>query len=266
MRDLETELSVPGSLSGYAPMRDTRLLMGMPITVEIVDRGPECLLDEVFAHFAAVDARFSVFKPDSEISALNQGRIAAADASPEMREVLALAERTRRETAGYFEIRRADGTLDPSGIVKGWAIRNAANLVRAAGVRDFLVEAGGDIQTGGKNADGEDWSVGIRNPFNAHQIIKAVTPKGRGIATSGTYVRGQHIYNPHAPGHTIEDVVSLTVIGPDVLEADRFSTAAFAMGKAGIHFIEDLPEFEGYLVDADGIAIQTSGFKAFILS
>jgi thiamine biosynthesis lipoprotein len=247
-------------------MRDTRLLMGMPITVEIGDRAPERLVEDVFDHFAGVDARFSLFKPDSEISALNEGRIAAASASREMQEVLALAERTRRETDGYFEIRRADGGLDPSGIVKGWAIRNAATLLREAGVRDFFVEAGGDIQSGGRNPDGEDWSIGIRNPFNEREIIKAVGPKGRGIATSGTYVRGQHIYNPHAPGRPIEDIVSLTVIGPDVLEADRFSTAAFAMGKAGIHFIESLPGLEGYLVDCDGVATQTSGFKAFVLS
>ena len=93
-----------------------------------------------------------------------------------------------------------------------------------------------------------------------------MAPKGRGIATSGSYVRGQHIYDPHAPERQIEDIVSLTVIGPDVLEADRFSTAAFAMGKAGIHFIEELPGFEGYMVDAAGIATQTSGFKAFVLS
>jgi FAD:protein FMN transferase len=247
-------------------MRETRLLMGMPITVEIVDRAPARLIDDVFDHFAAVDARFSTFKPDSEVSALNQGRIAATDTSAELQEVLALAEGTKRETDGYFDIRRAEGTLDPSGIVKGWAIRNAANLMRAAGVRDFLVEAGGDIQVGGRNPNGGEWSVGIRNPFDEHGIIKAVTPKGCGIATSGTYVRGQHIYNPRAPKQRIEDIVSLTVIGPDVLEADRFSTAAFAMGKAGIHFIENLPGFEGYMVDATGIATQTSRFKAFVLS
>jgi FAD:protein FMN transferase len=246
-------------------MRDTRLLMGMPITVEMVGRTPERLLDEVFAYFAAVDVRFSVFKPGSEISALNQGRIAASDASPEMQEVLALADRTKRETGGYFEIRRSDGLLDPCGIVKGWAIRNAADLIRRSGVRDFFVDAGGDIQTGGKNPDGEDWTIGIRNPFNEREIIKAVTPRGRGIATSGTYVRGQHIYDPRQPGRPIEDIVSLTVIGPDVLDADRFSTAAFAMGKAGIHFIEELPGFEGYMVDAHGVATQTSGFKAFVM-
>ena len=247
-------------------MHDTRLLMGMPITIEIVDRAPARLMEDVFDYFAAVDARFSIFKPESEISALNSGRIAASDISPEMQEVLALAERTKRETDGYFEIRRADGLLDPCGIVKGWAIRNAADLVRDAGVRNFFVDAGGDIQCGGRNPEGEDWSVGIRNPFNEREIIKAVTPKGRGIATSGTYVRGQHIYNPREPGRPIDDIVSLTVIGPDVLEADRFSTAAFAMGRAGIHFIENLPGFEGYVIDGAGIATQTSGFKAFVLS
>jgi len=79
-------------------------------------------------------------------------------------------------------------------------------------------------------------------------------------------VRGQHIYDPHEPGRPIEDIVSLTVIGPDVLEADRFSTAAFAMGKAGIRFVEELRGFEGYMVDAGGVATQTSGFKGFVLS
>lgn len=244
--------------------RDTRILMGMPITVDIVDSGLVSLVDEVFAYFVMVDKRFSVFKPDSEISALNQRHLEIADASAEMQEVLALAARTKRETRGYFDIRRSDGSLDPSGIVKGWAIRNAAYLIHSRGVRNFFVDAGGDIQTGGNNADGEDWKVGIRNPFNEREIIKAVAPKGHGIATSGTYVRGQHIYDPHRPGQKIEDVVSLTVIGDDVLEADRFATAAFAMGSAGIHFIEERPGLEGYVIDANGIATQTTGFKAYV--
>jgi thiamine biosynthesis lipoprotein len=250
-------------------MRDTRILMGMPITVAIAGRAGAgagaALIEDAFDYFAAVDARFSVFKDDSEISALNQGRITATEVSPEMREVLGLAAQTRRDTGGYFDARRADGSLDPCGIVKGWAIRNAARRLIDAGVEDFFVDAGGDIQTGGRNPDGGEWSVGIRNPFNEREIIKVVAPKGRGVATSGTYVRGQHIYNPHQPGARIDDVVSLTVIGPDVLEADRFSTAAFAMGKDGICFIESMAGFEGYVVDATGIATQTSGFKSFVM-
>ncbi len=246
--------------------RDTRVHMGMPITVEILPHGPLALLDRVFAYFEAVDKRFSPYRMDSEVTVFNQGRIAATDLSPEMREVLKIAERTKAETRGYFEIRRPDGDLDPSGIVKGWAIRDAARIIKSAGIRDYFVEAGGDVQTGGRNPDGEDWKIGIRNPFNEAEVIKVVTANSRGVATSGTYARGQHIYNPHRPGRPLDDIVSLTVIGPDVLEADRFATAAFAMGSEGIYFIEELPGFDGYAVDADGIATQTSGFGAYVAS
>jgi len=243
-------------------MRATRLLMGMPITVDIVGATESCLLDWVFAYFEEVDRRFSTYKPDSEISAINQGRLAKSGYSDEMREVLALAEATKCESDGYFDIRKADGSLDPSGIVKGWAIRNAAAILVDAGVRDFFIDAGGDIQSSGKNAAGEEWSVGIRNPFDETEIIKIVYPHGRGVATSGTYVRGQHIYDPHTPGSAITDIVSLTVIGPDVLDADRFATAAFAMGMEGIVFIEEMPGFEGYLVNSGRRAVFTSGFPA----
>jgi thiamine biosynthesis lipoprotein len=246
--------------------RDTRILMGMPITIEIVEDGLQDLVDDAFGYFATVDQRFSPFKPDSEVSALIRRPLPLADLSTDLREVLAIASRTKRETLGYFDIRRPDGRLDPTGIVKGWAVRNAAQRIEAAGSRHFFVDAGGDIQSRGKTAKGEDWKIGIRNPFNDREIIKAVAPRGRGIATSGTYVRGQHIYDPHRPGRPIDDIVSLTVIGPDVLEADRFATAAFAMGKAGIHFLEELPGLEGYVVDLNGIATQTSGFKAFVTS
>lgn len=244
-------------------MRETRILMGMPITVEIGVKASETIIDAVFASFEAVDLRFSTYKADSEIGMINRAGLAEADYSDEMREVLALAEQTKRETDGFFDIRRPDGSLDPSGIVKGWAIRNAANMVTASGARDFFIDAGGDIQSSGKNPSGNEWSVGIRNPFHAGQIIKVVHPRGRGVATSGTYVRGQHLHNPHAPHRPIIDIVSLTVIGPDVLEADRFATGAFAMGKAGIFFVEQMPDLEGYVVDSSGIATQTGGFGAY---
>ena len=248
-------------------MRVTRLMMGMPITIDVVGSGDdEATIEATFAYFDGVDRRFSTYKDDSEISAINQGRLGEKDYSDEMREILALAEQTRRETDGYFDIRTAAGTLDPSGVVKGWAIRNAAALVARSGARDYYVDAGGDIQASGRNPEGKEWRVGIRNPFDQAQIIKVVEPRGKGIATSGTYVRGQHIYDPHSRGTTIDDIVALTVIGPDVLEADRFATAAFAMGRNGIGFIEQMPGFEGYLVDNNRRATFTSGFEGYCAS
>jgi thiamine biosynthesis lipoprotein len=246
--------------------QETQIIMGMPITIEIVDSMAARIMDEVFAYFMGVDQRFSTYKPESEITAFNQGLIASVQLSAEMQEVLTLAEQTKRETNGYFDIRRADGTLDPSGIVKGWAIRNAARLIEEHGIVNYFVEAGGDIQSGGRPAEDQEWKFGIRNPFDESQIIKALAPRGKGIATSGTSARGQHIYNPHRMNNPIEDIVSLTVIGANVLEADRFATAAFAMGRAGIHFIEKTPGLEGYLVDTQGIATLTRGFGAYVTS
>lgn len=238
--------------------------MGMPIEIEIVDAGARETLEAVFAYFVSVDSRFSTYKEDSEISRINRGEVSRDASSAEMSEVFALAEKTKVETRGYFDIHRPDGLIDPSGIVKGWAVRNAAALIREAGYENYFVNAGGDIAMSGKNARGEEWSVGIRNPFNIHEIVKVVYPRGKGIATSGSYIRGDHIYNPHAPEEKLRDIVSITVIGPDVLEADRFATAAFVMGKTGIAFIEGLVGFEGYAIDKDGRAIMTSGFGAYL--
>lgn len=244
--------------------------MGMPIEIEIVGPRVRTALEAAFAYLVAVDECFSTYKEDSEISRINRGEIELHAASAPMREVFMLAERTKAETQGYFDIRRPDlpdrqagGLLDPSGIVKGWAIRNTAALIREAGHENYLVNAGGDIAMSGTNAEGGEWGVGIRNPFNIHEIVKVVYPRGKGIATSGSYIRGDHIYDPHAPERKIVEVVSITVIGPDVLEADRFATAVFAMGKRGIEFIENLPGFEGYMIDASGFATMTSGFVAY---
>src|SRR5579862_4545768 len=111
-------------------LRDTRILMGMPITVEIVDENaPALLIDVIFAYFAEVEQRFSTFKPDSEVSRFNQGLLGQNELSPQFRQVLNIAARTKIQTRGYFEICRPDGSIDPSGIVKGWAIRNAADLL-----------------------------------------------------------------------------------------------------------------------------------------
>ncbi len=246
-------------------MRETRLLMGMPVTVDVGNAGAETLA-AVYAYLEAVDRRFSTYRDDSEVQAINRGERRENDYSAEMREVLALADETARATHGYFDIHRADGSIDPSGIVKGWAIRNAAALIKAAGGANYFVDAGGDIQSHGANAGGEAWRVGIRNPFNPEEIVKVVRPQGRGVATSGTYVRGQHIYDPHDRERPLTEIVGLTVIGPDVLEADRFATAAFAMGRDGIVFIESMPGLEGYAIDRNGRATLTSGFGDYCVS
>lgn len=245
-------------------MKQTRLLMGMPITVEVAEPAvSQADLDMVFAYFVSVDERFSTYKDSSEISKMNRGELLPAQYSADMQTVLALCEQTRQETDGYFDIQR-DGMLDPSGIVKGWAIQHAAHLLQAQGFQHFYVDAGGDIQVAGMK-DGRPWRVGIRNPFNRDEHVKILALTDQGVATSGTAIRGQHIYNPHDRDTPILDVLSITVIGPNVFEADRFATAAFAMGTRGIQFIATLPHFEGYMIDAQGRATFTSGLNRFVV-
>jgi thiamine biosynthesis lipoprotein len=248
-------------------MKDARLIMGMPVVVDVADDAATSgTLEQVFSYLTYVDETFSTHKTTSEINRINRGEIAEADYSRDMREIFALAEKTKHETSGFFDIRTPEGTLDPSGVVKGWAILNAARILKGHPFENFYIDVGGDVQAEGKSESGGPWKIGIRDPFGGRDtIVKVVYVSGKGIATSGTYIRGQHIYDPRTGSAPANDIVSLTVVGPDVCEADRFATAAFVMGAQGIHFIEQLPGFEGYAIDQNGIATMTSGFEEYVL-
>ena len=245
-------------------LTQTRLLMGMPISIHVPEPSvTPGVLEELFAYFGWVDATFSTYKETSEISRLNRGELSVDQCSDAVRTILALGEETKQETQGYFDIYR-NGLCDPSGIVKGWAIQQAALQLSDAGARNFYIDAGGDIQVAGTKQDAL-WRVGIRNPFNRQQNVKVLALRDCGVATSGTAIRGQHIYDPHRPDTPLLEVVSMTIIGPNVYDADRFATAAFAMGTKGIQFIERLPGFEGYMIDAQARATYTSGFERYVL-
>jgi len=238
--------------------------MGMPVTIEITDvDATQDSLEKAFEYFQYVDETFSTYKSNSEISRINRKELQFSEYSDDVKSIFKLAEETKQQTDGYFDIHSPDGSIDPSGIVKGWAINKVAELLRSLSHENFYVEAGGDIQTSGKDAEGTEWRIGIRNPFNRDEIVKVVYPRGAGIATSGTVIRGRHIYDPHTKRPVETTLVSLTVMGPNVYEADRFATAAFAMGASGINFIENLEGFEGYAIDLKGTATMTSEFEKY---
>lgn len=237
--------------------------MGMPATIEVVDQDVQTAdIDEVFAYFDEMDQIFSTYKEDSVVEKIKRG-VTLESAYPEVvREVLRKSAETKKETAGYFDI-YASGVLDPSGLVKGMSIQQGALKLISKGYENLLVEIAGDVQLQGKNSRGETWTVGIKNPFNAREIIKVLRLTGQGVATSGTYIRGSHIINPITHREATE-ITSLTVIGPNIYEADRFATAAFAMGEKGLAFIDSLAGFEAYQVDKNKIGRQTGGFGKFV--
>ncbi len=102
----------------------------MPIIIDIVDSQvtPDDL-ETIFSYFTAIDNQFSTYKQDSEISKINSGALAKENYSKDMQTVFALSEKTKQETRGYFDILH-QGKYDPSGIVKGWAIQNAADILQ----------------------------------------------------------------------------------------------------------------------------------------
>lgn len=238
-------------------------IMGMPIRLRIVgEEVSEALFEKAFSLLEDIDERFSTYKETSEISKINRDEIAEGAWSIDMEEVFEIAEVTKEETGGYFDIEKPDGTIDPSGVVKGWAIQKVYEFLIEEGVENFLIDIAGDIATHGVNEKGESWALGIKNPLNETEVIKIVYPKGAGMATSGTYARGAHIYNPHIPSDPLDTFISLTVVAPTILLADLLATSAFAMGAKGMEYLQELDGVEGYAVRKDGTATMTTGFNA----
>jgi thiamine biosynthesis lipoprotein len=237
--------------------------MGMPIGVDLRDTlAASDLLDAVFAWLREVDELFSTYRPDSEISRLNRGELSPDDCNPHVQQVLDACEQLRIETNGYFDARAASAArIDPSGLVKGWSIQRAADLLDAAGVEAFAINASGDVIVRGQPQPGDPWRIGIQHPTQRDRVAAVLSAENLAIATSGTYQRGEHIFNPHIQ-QPPSDIVAITVIGPDLATADAYATAAYAMGPAGIHWIAHLRHYAGYCIKRDGTTISTAGFDA----
>jgi thiamine biosynthesis lipoprotein len=139
-----------------------------------------------------------MYKPDSEISRVARG---ASPESPEVREILARCEELRAQTNGYFDA-YAGGTLDPSGLVKGWAVDRAADLLDAAGICEYVVNAGGDMRVRGT------WRVGIQHPLEPQAVAAVVQATDLALATSAEYARPARARSAHrrtAPRHPLRD-------------------------------------------------------------
>lgn len=203
--------------------------MGTAVTVEIRDRVvPRRALQRAFDWLRWVDRTFSTYDAESEISRLNAGDLGLADAHPLVRRVLARCEALRAGTDGYFDASAPlRGGLDPSGLVKGWAVDVAFAGLRRAGARRLCIEAGGDVRVAGG-----PWRIGIRNP-RRRECLAAVVVLGSGaVATSGAYERGPHVVDPHT-GRPPAGTLSVTMIDRTLARADAHATAAFAMGFRG---------------------------------
>lgn len=209
--------------------RHTEHIMGTAVTVEIRDRVvPRHALERAFAWLRWVDRTFSTYDRSSEISRLNAGELELRDAHPLVRKVLARCEVLRDASDGYFDAHAPlPGGVDPSGLVKGWAVDVAFTGLRRAGARRLCIEAGGDLRVAGG-----PWRVGIRNPHRRELLAAVVVLDSGAVATSGAYERGAHVVDPHT-GHPPVGTLSVTIVDRTLAQADAHATAAFAMGPGG---------------------------------
>ncbi|MGW3030657.1 FAD:protein FMN transferase [Streptomyces sp. NPDC001178] len=230
-------------------------VMGFPVSLRVDDEDVlESAADAVFAWLREVDARFSPFKPDSEVSRHGRGELARGELSDDLAEVLDLCEHYRIATGGAFDVRLPGRGLDPCAVVKGWSVQRAAELLKAAGAQRFVLNAGGDVV-----AAGGPWRVGVRHPEYADKLCTVLELTDGAVATSARYERGDHIIDGRT-GLPATGLLSLTVVAATLTEADSVATAAFALGVTGVEWAASLPGCEVFAVDADEQVLRTEGF------
>ena len=238
--------------------------MGLPILLDLRDdEVADGVVDAMFDWLRWVDATFSTFKDDSEINRINRGELRLVDAHPDVQQVLQRCDELRAETRGYFDMHAASAfAADPSGFVKGWSIDRAAALLQESGVRNFAINAGGDVRLSGRAVPQLHWRVGIQHPLERGEIAVVVEANELAIATSGAYERGAHVLDPHT-GRPPSGVLSVTVVGPELGTADAYATAAFAMGgEAAAHWTARLCGYEALTILPHETVLATSGFPA----
>lgn len=244
-------------------LHHVEMVMGMAISFDIRSPVPDLTaLREVVEWLHHVDATFSTYRSDSEITRLGRGEIGLSDVSAEVTDVLHTCVMLTTITDGCFDacaVPAPNGTtLDPSGYVKGWAIERAAHMLEARGARNFCINAGGDIAVRGSREPGEPWRIGVRHPAEADRQATVIDAHGPlAIATSATYERGAHIIDPRTAQPTTT-IASATIIGPDLGIADAYATAVFVMGTDGLTWIEEQPGYEAFIITHDDMTMWSS--------
>ena len=236
---------------------EVRDIMGMPIGIDLADAdGVD--VEPAFAWLRHVDATFSTYRDDSDVSRLARGELTIDECRPEVDEVLTRCLALERATGGFFSARPA-GRLDPSGYVKGWAVQGAADRLAAAGATSFCINAGGDVVARGRPAPDRLWRVGVRHPEALDELAAVLAVEDLGVATSGEYERGAHILDPHT-ARPPAGLLSVTIVGPDLATADAYATAAFAMGADGPAWTASLEGYDAMCISSDRRVLTTPGF------
>ena len=245
---------------GEPAARRVEQVMGMPVSLALRGRHAHTVQgqrawDEVVQQLRAVDQIFSTYREDSVVCRLDRGELTLSECPDDVHEVLALGEQAERQSGGAFSVNRADGAgrrrLDPSGVVKGWAVDRAAMLLRGLDETDFCLSAGGDMVCRAISPLSPPWRIGIEHPHNTRRLVAVVPVWNGAVATSGTAHRGQHLVDARTDSAP-DLVASVTVIWSNLTWADIDATAAYAHGRDAARWLRGRPARTGLVVWSDG--------------
>lgn len=239
--------------------RRVEMIMGMPISLALRGRlagTPEAdaAWAKVVSELHEVDRTFSTYRQDSYISRLGRGEIDLDHCPGEVAEVMAIGTDAAHRSDGAFSIMlpTAEGPrLDPSGVVKGWAVERASRFLERLDATDFCLSAGGDMVCRTADPGSGPWRIGIEDPLDPDRIIGVVPVRTGGVATSGTAHRGQHIVDART-GRTPAGIASVTVIAESLTRADVDATSACALGPGAIDWLTRQSGLLALVVQSDG--------------
>ena len=219
--------------------------------------GVDGVVATAYAELRTVDELFSTYREDSDVSRIRRGELVAGDADPLVGQVLALCEQARQDTDGWFDV-DLPGGLDPSGLVKGWAIERCLAILSALTDVDICLNVGGDVAVRVEPGR-QPFVAGIEDPHDRSALVTTVPLTYGGLATSGTAARGAHIVDP-TTGRPVAEIASISVVGPSLMWADVYATAAFAQGLSGLRWLAAKPSYQAVVVHLDGRVETTRGW------
>ncbi len=230
---------------------------GRPVKI-----GPDTyrLLEDVREFSRRTGGSFDItVMPAMEIwrEAQNRNRMPEAGQLEKLRAGIGM-ENLEFQPDGFVRMKNPGTMIDLGGVAKGFAVDEAASILRGKGFNDFLIDAGGDIYAGGMNCRDDLWRIGIRDPRETERILTVVRVSDQAVATSGDYeqhfeVEGQrfsHILDPRK-AYPLKAGISATAIAPTAVEADVWATALCVLGPSeGLELIGREGEgFAGFIIE-----------------
>ncbi len=161
--------------------------------------------------------------------------------------------------------------IDLGSIAKGYAADEISRILTENNVNSAIIDLGGNIYAHGIKPSGQDWNIGIQNPFSTRgDIIGVLKVKNKTVVTSGIYeryiekdgVKYHHLLNPDT-GYPFENnIAGVSIVTDKSIDADALSTTVFAKGlEEGLKFVETLPSVDAIFITKDNKVYITNGIR-----